>query len=111
MILVLVVSGCAEITKFERSDGTAYYYVDCENSMRVLETCSFAARRTCPNGYYPVKATPAMSAGIDRTYDRCIEANNESKEAGEPPGHPITKAILPVSDTDDPLAAINLNII
>ena len=85
MILVLVVSGCAEITKFERSDGTAYYYVDCENSMRVLETCSFAARRTCPNGYYPVKATPAMSAGIDRTYDRCIEANNESKEAGEPP--------------------------
>ena len=84
VFLALALTACAEITKFEKADGTAYYYVDCDNRMRVLETCAFAARRTCPNGYYPVKAKPVSSASDDPQYARCTEENDDHKEAGEP---------------------------
>ncbi len=84
VFLALALTACAEITKFEKSDGTAYYYVDCENGMRVLETCSFAARRTCPNGYVPVKVAPMSSSSDDRQFSRCNEENRDRQEAGEP---------------------------
>ena len=84
VFLALALAACAEVTKFENADGTAFYYVDCENSLRLLETCGFAARRTCPNGYYPVKAASLSSAIEDRPYARCLEENRDRKEAGEP---------------------------
>lgn len=83
--LALALAACAEVTKFNKADGTAYYYVDCENQMRVLETCSFAARRTCPNGYFPVKMSAAASSADDRQYARCTEQNREREESGAPP--------------------------
>ena len=84
VFLALALTACAEITKFEKADGTAYYYVDCENKMRVLETCSFAARRTCPNGYVPVKMAAATIDSEDRQYNRCMEKNRERQENREP---------------------------
>ena len=84
VFLALALTACAEITKFEKADGTAYYYVNCENTLRVLETCSFAARRTCPNGYSPVKQATATLVTEDRQYNRCTEENREREENGQP---------------------------
>ncbi|MDO8605221.1 MAG: hypothetical protein Q7R40_01675 [Phaeospirillum sp.] len=85
VFLALALAACAEITKFQNSDGTAYYYVNCESSLRVLETCSFAARRTCPNGYSPAKASAPDISADDRQYSRCIEQKKEREENGETP--------------------------
>lgn len=84
VFLVLALAACAEVTKFQKSDGTAYYYVDCENTLRILETCSFAARRTCPGGYSPAKVITAQSSADDRQYARCIEDNRERDDNGTP---------------------------
>lgn len=91
VFLALALAACAEITKFQKSDGTAYYYVDCENTLRVLESCSFAARRTCPNGYYPVQVSAAGSSADDRQYARCIEENHDREENGQPPTQCVAK--------------------
>ena len=86
MFLAFALAGCAEVTKFQKADGTAYYYVDCENHMRVVETCSFAAKRTCPNGYVPVAVTTANTAMEDPNYRRCLESRRDEEEATGKPG-------------------------
>ena len=91
VFLALTLAACAEITKFQKADGTAYYYVNCENSMRLLETCSFAARRTCPNGYLPIQKNHQQASADDRQYSRCVEQNGEREENGEAPAQCIPK--------------------
>jgi len=44
-------SACAEVTRFERSDGTSLYYINCRDGLNWFESCRSAAMRVCPNGY------------------------------------------------------------
>lgn len=82
--LLMALGACAEVTKFQKADGSAYYFVDCAQSMRLIESCGFAARRTCPNGYVPVALASVGTADDDRQYTRCQEANNDRREDGLP---------------------------
>ncbi|EPY02495.1 hypothetical protein [Magnetospirillum fulvum] len=44
-------SACAEVTRFERSDGATLYYINCRDGLNWFESCRSAAMRVCPNGY------------------------------------------------------------
>jgi len=44
-------SACAEVTRFERSDGTTLYYINCRDKLNWFESCRSAAMQVCPNGY------------------------------------------------------------
>ena len=92
VFLAFALAGCAEVTKFQKADGTAFYYVDCENSMRVVETCSFAAKRTCPNGYVPVDVTVSDVMINDPLYSRCLENSRDQEEATGKPGEVCVKS-------------------
>lgn len=81
LALLTALAACAEVTPFTRSDGSKFYYVDCQNSMRLFESCAGAARRTCPNGYVQVPIEVDILTRDDRAYDRCIEDSGESATA------------------------------
>lgn len=91
VFLAFALAGCAEVTTFRNPDGTTYYYVDCENSMRVVETCSFAAKRTCPNGYTQVPVTVLHTASEDPVYMRCLEERRDEEEATGKSGAPCVR--------------------
>ncbi|RAU21596.1 hypothetical protein CU669_12960 [Paramagnetospirillum kuznetsovii] len=81
--MILALGACAEVTTFRKPDGSTYYYVDCENTMRWAETCRFAARRTCPDGYVPLAITPIVGAENDRRYAQCVEENQDRVQEGQ----------------------------
>jgi len=55
-------SACAEVTRFERSDGTALYYINCRDGLNWFESCRTAAMRVCPNGYAKADAGLALAS-------------------------------------------------
>jgi len=66
LAVLAILAGCAEVTRFEREDGSAIYHVKCRNSLSWFETCRDAARRTCPNGYAPVDASLRLGPDQER---------------------------------------------
>ncbi|CCG41347.1 hypothetical protein [Magnetospirillum molischianum] len=61
-------SACAEITRFEHSDGTTLYHVNCRDGMNLFESCQDAALRVCPNGY--TKADVELTLGWNQERNR-----------------------------------------
>lgn len=82
--MVLALGACAEVTKFHKADGSTYYFVNCDNTLRWVETCRFAARRTCPNGYAPIAVTSIALSSDDAPYARCLEENQDLVDQGLP---------------------------
>ena len=83
LLMGMALVACTEVTKFVDADGSSYYYVDCRNTLSLLESCQHAAERTCPNGYHK-----ALQANGDRTedqqYERCVAANVKRKKSKQP---------------------------
>lgn len=64
LAVLAALAGCAEVTRFERSDGGTIYHVRCRDSLAWLENCRDAARRVCPDGYAP--ADVSLRLGTDQ---------------------------------------------
>lgn len=61
-------SACAEVTRFERSDGASLYYINCRDGLNWFESCRTAAMRVCPNGY--AKADADLELGWNQEAQR-----------------------------------------
>ena len=77
---LLLLPGCAEVTRFERAGQPPIYYVDCQNHLLVLESCAAAARRVCPGGYTRVDRGMDLPKDEDFGQRRC---QKERAQAGE----------------------------
>jgi len=84
LALVMALTACAEVTRFQRSDGSSVYYVDCKSTLRLFESCRSAALRTCPAGYTKVDLRITDPANPDFALTRCNEANEERRVANQP---------------------------
>lgn len=66
LAVLAALAGCAEVTRFERSDGGTVYHVRCGDSLAWFETCRDAARRVCPDGYAPADIGLHLSPNQER---------------------------------------------
>jgi hypothetical protein len=90
--VLAVLSGCAEPTRFTTANGTTMYYLDCENGLRLFETCAGAARRLCPSGYTQVPLSVSSLANDDRAYSECVRLADEAAEEAEERGAKVKPA-------------------
>lgn len=86
LTVLAMLSGCAETTRFTTADGTTLYYLDCENGLRLFETCAGAARRLCPSGYTRVPRSVNAVTNDDRAFSECSRLATEAAEAAEESG-------------------------
>lgn len=77
--LSLALGACAEVTTFRRPDGSVFHHVNCGDTGK-LESCSNAARRTCPSGYVRV---PVTTGNANDAAARCAAENDSRSRAGE----------------------------
>ncbi len=84
IVLIGILGACAEVSEFKKSNGTSYYYINCDNTMQLFESCGHAARRMCPNGYERINIAADDVTNSDRKYNNCTEENRERKAQGQP---------------------------
>jgi hypothetical protein len=80
---LLALAGCAEVTRFQRADGASYYHVDCSSTLRWVEGCQAAARRTCPSGYTRLDLISSGQSGDQQQAGQCLDDNRARADRGE----------------------------
>jgi len=81
LLATVALAGCAEVTRFHMPDGRTAYHIDCENGLRLVESCGAAAHRVCPDGFDRLPVRMSWASNDDRDHHACRRQSVEAAAA------------------------------